>query len=63
MPTPGNRCAAPVATYTYGYGEAIMARVCRTAEFVKVEGSGRATYRSLTDNRLYERLLKTMRKS
>jgi len=59
----GRPMRSTVATYSYGYGEAIVAQVCRTAEFVKVEGTGRATYRSLTDNSLYQRLLKTMRKT
>jgi superfamily II DNA or RNA helicase len=50
-------------TYSYSYGDAINADVCRKVDFVKVEGSGRATYRSLIDRQLFERLINLSRAS
>lgn len=62
-PDTGKPVRQTVPTYSYSYGTAIDDNVCRTVEFVKVEGQGRATYRSLTDQTLFERLIKTSRKS
>ena len=51
-------------TYEYSYGAALIDKeVCRQVEFAKVDGSGRHTYRSLADNKLYARLIKTSAKS
>lgn len=52
-----------VATFTYGYGEAIEHRACRQVEFAKVSGHGKVTYRSLIDNTVFEKLVSTSRKS
>lgn len=59
----GKPVAKTVPTYEYPYGQAINEDVCRPVNFVKVEGRGRATYHSLTDNTFFEKIILTARKS
>lgn len=49
------RKALPI--YTYSYGKAITDHACRAVEFVKVMGKAYSTYRSLSDDSLFEKLI------
>lgn len=53
----GRRQRRTKATVTYDYGNAITDRVCRPVEFIKVDGRGEATYRSLANNTTFKRLV------
>ena len=43
--------------HTYSYGDAIRDNSCRQVEFVKVTGKGYSTYRSLADDKLFQKLV------
>ena len=62
----GKPIQVTLPTFTYSYGDALndnKEKVCRRVNFLTVEGSGKAVYRSLLNNELFQRLIKTSRKS
>jgi superfamily II DNA or RNA helicase len=44
-------------TYTYSYGDAIRQSSCRPAEFIKVIGKGVSTYKSLSNNETWQKVI------
>jgi superfamily II DNA or RNA helicase len=51
------------ALKTYSYGKAVYDRACRPVEFIKVMGKSYSTYRSLTDNTLFQKLVDLSRQN
>ncbi len=51
------------ALHTYSYGEAVRDMSCRPVEFIKVMGHSLSTYRSLSDNSLFQRLIDLARQN
>lgn len=43
--------------YTYSYADAIRHNACRPAEFVKVLGKGLSTYKSLSNNQTWQKII------
>lgn len=43
--------------YTYSYGDAVEHQACRPAEFIKVIGKGTSTYKSLSNNQTWQKII------
>lgn len=43
--------------YTYSYGRAVQHNACRPAEFIKVLGKGTSTYKSLSNNQTWQKII------
>jgi superfamily II DNA or RNA helicase len=54
-PETGKPVRKTLATYSYSYAAAILDKVCRTTEFIKVFGKGEATFRLLISGKEYKR--------
>ena len=59
----GRKIRKAMPHYTYEYSRAISDNVCRPVEFIKVLGKGTSTYKTLADDRIYQKVVDLTREN